>query len=125
MSHEEDRYNQHLATKKELTGKMWPDDEPEEEGAMGEEERSNIELLLQLLQRPQYVYKMARPMCDHSKEWQRNAARKRRDNALKEIGRILNAYYMNSLWIIAEEERMAFFAKMKEREMKRGKKPKV
>lgn len=86
-------------------------DEPEE-SELGGEERSNLELLLKLLMRPQYVYKMAKPMCDAPKEWQRVAARKRRDKALMEIAELIDAYNKRSLWFYEEQEKMRLYAKL-------------
>ena len=80
---------------------------------------SDIELLMQLLQRPQYVYKMAKSMLDsNDKSGSAASARTRRDNALREIGRMIDHYNRGNLWIIVEEEKVKLLQKQLELEAK-------
>lgn len=75
--------------------------------------RDNLELLLNMLQRPQYVYKMARACLvgkEPNNDPKQRSARTRRDNALKEIARMLDAYNHGNLWQIEVEEKAKWLA---------------
>ena len=77
---------------------------------------AKLMLLLKLLQRPQYVYKMAVAILAGGKTRIASSARARRDNALTDIGRMITAYNNDTLWQIVEEEELRLLKRIETQE---------